>query len=332
MVVMELLSCVFVYWYWGRWAYTTRLPPRYTAVQSSLVDKKEKGRIDLFAEMWLAAQFQFGVHQFCHWLALLPEADDGSRTLITVTDSVAGGWATLMFCFLIPNAIIYGFRKQFFQLLTAGARDKQRLQDGAFIAALLVDEKGDMIEEARKIFRGVPFSKLSAGLLQSSTGTEEDYALSQPCELGSIDYFISHSWSDDGEEKFARLSVVAADFQREHGREPIFWLDKVCIDQVFTLRNEASSALFCLLLEFLSIEDTVICQDRLVTKRKENSSTHMSLCLSVVFRCADIDRSSVAVPACVCLLLRPAARARRHYLLHQTVVCLGIIRLLLHER
>ena len=33
----------------------------------------------------------------------------------------------------------------------------------------LVDEKGDMIEEARKIFRGVPFSKLSAGLLQSST-------------------------------------------------------------------------------------------------------------------------------------------------------------------
>ena len=63
MVVMELLSCVFVYWYWGRWAYTTRLPPRYTAVQSSLVDKKEKGRIDLFAEMWLAAHStQLGRH------------------------------------------------------------------------------------------------------------------------------------------------------------------------------------------------------------------------------------------------------------------------------
>ncbi len=88
---------------------------------------------------------------------------------------------------------------------------------------------------------GVSFSKLNAALFQSSSGTQEDYALSVPCELGAIDFFVSHSWSDDADAKFAHLSAVAAEFQQEHGREPIFWLDKVCIDQ-----GNIAKALRCL--------------------------------------------------------------------------------------
>ncbi len=42
MIVMEVASCLSIYWYWGRWAYTTKLPPRYKAAG--------KDRIDLFAE------------------------------------------------------------------------------------------------------------------------------------------------------------------------------------------------------------------------------------------------------------------------------------------
>lgn len=46
-----------------------------------------------------------------------------------------------------------------------------------------------------------------------------------------IDYFISHSWHDDGLEKFAVMHREVATFQRRRGRTPTFWLDKTCIDQ-----------------------------------------------------------------------------------------------------
>eukprot|EP00928_Gymnodinium_smaydae_P032951 TRINITY_DN23740_c0_g5_i1.p1 TRINITY_DN23740_c0_g5~~TRINITY_DN23740_c0_g5_i1.p1 ORF type:complete len:690 (-),score=60.36 TRINITY_DN23740_c0_g5_i1:294-2363(-) len=46
-----------------------------------------------------------------------------------------------------------------------------------------------------------------------------------------IDFFISHSWHDDAELKYAQLQVIADAFFHRHGREPTFWLDHVCIDQ-----------------------------------------------------------------------------------------------------
>ena len=52
---------------------------------------------------------------------------------------------------------------------------------------------GDLISEAAELFRGVPFSKVTADLLRSSKGTSADYALSQPCKLNSVDFFVSHS-------------------------------------------------------------------------------------------------------------------------------------------
>ena len=55
------------------------------------------------------------------------------------------------------------------------------------------DGADDLISEATELFRGVPFSKITADLLRSSKGTEADYALSQPCKLSSVDFFVSHS-------------------------------------------------------------------------------------------------------------------------------------------
>merc|ERR1712036_43743 len=46
-----------------------------------------------------------------------------------------------------------------------------------------------------------------------------------------IDYFISHSWHDNAEAKWAALERAVDDFRVAHGRYPTFWLDKVCIDQ-----------------------------------------------------------------------------------------------------
>eukprot|EP00929_Paragymnodinium_shiwhaense_P005590 TRINITY_DN10777_c0_g2_i3.p1 TRINITY_DN10777_c0_g2~~TRINITY_DN10777_c0_g2_i3.p1 ORF type:complete len:954 (+),score=43.96 TRINITY_DN10777_c0_g2_i3:56-2863(+) len=58
------------------------------------------------------------------------------------------------------------------------------------------------------------------------------YELSRPVRPGEmIDYFMSHSWHDGVEVKFARLERIVAEFELQHHRSPTFWLDKVCIDQ-----------------------------------------------------------------------------------------------------
>ena len=80
-------------------------------------------------------------------------------------------------------------------------------------------------------FRGLPWSALEAHHLSSSLGSAELSAAAAPVELGGVDAFISHSWSDDGDAKFMALSRWAAEFEQHAGREPVLWLDKACIDQ-----------------------------------------------------------------------------------------------------
>ena len=47
----------------------------------------------------------------------------------------------------------------------------------------------------------------------------------------SLDYFLSHSWHDIPGVKWNALVSMAESFARRRHREPLFWLDKVCIDQ-----------------------------------------------------------------------------------------------------
>jgi len=49
--------------------------------------------------------------------------------------------------------------------------------------------------------------------------------------LGECDAFISHSWHDDAEAKWAALQEWRSKFVSLHGREPRVWIDKCCIDQ-----------------------------------------------------------------------------------------------------
>lgn len=48
---------------------------------------------------------------------------------------------------------------------------------------------------------------------------------------GSCDAFISHSWHDCPEAKWAALQRWRNDFVAKNGREPKVWFDKCCIDQ-----------------------------------------------------------------------------------------------------
>eukprot|EP00443_Scrippsiella_acuminata_P113341 CAMPEP_0115757900 /NCGR_PEP_ID=MMETSP0272-20121206/98660_1 /TAXON_ID=71861 /ORGANISM="Scrippsiella trochoidea, Strain CCMP3099" /LENGTH=429 /DNA_ID=CAMNT_0003203425 /DNA_START=99 /DNA_END=1388 /DNA_ORIENTATION=+ len=54
---------------------------------------------------------------------------------------------------------------------------------------------------------------------------------SVPIRLRSCDAFVSHSWHDNPEAKWAVLQAWRVQFLQAHGREPMVWLDKCCIDQ-----------------------------------------------------------------------------------------------------
>eukprot|EP00746_Dinoflagellata_sp_MGD_P125109 gnl/MRDRNA2_/MRDRNA2_59810_c0_seq1.p2 gnl/MRDRNA2_/MRDRNA2_59810_c0~~gnl/MRDRNA2_/MRDRNA2_59810_c0_seq1.p2 ORF type:complete len:170 (+),score=41.66 gnl/MRDRNA2_/MRDRNA2_59810_c0_seq1:790-1299(+) len=58
------------------------------------------------------------------------------------------------------------------------------------------------------------------------------YALSRAVKKGErIDFFISHSWHDDGEAKWKVLVAFVEEFRRQRSRDPTFWLDICCMNQ-----------------------------------------------------------------------------------------------------
>merc|ERR1712048_598070 len=48
---------------------------------------------------------------------------------------------------------------------------------------------------------------------------------------GKCDAFVSHSWHDNPHAKWSALEEWKNEFAQWHGREPIVWFDKCCIDQ-----------------------------------------------------------------------------------------------------
>lgn len=55
--------------------------------------------------------------------------------------------------------------------------------------------------------------------------------MSTSCRVGECDAFFSHSWHDDGRQKWDALSHWCTEFENANKRSPRLWLDKVCIDQ-----------------------------------------------------------------------------------------------------
>ena len=67
-----------------------------------------------------------------------------------------------------------------------------------------------------------------------STTTEEicsRYRCSISWNLSQkIDFYVSHSWIDDGSLKCMLLKTFADNFRKQNGRYPNLWLDRSCID------------------------------------------------------------------------------------------------------
>lgn len=87
------------------------------------------------------------------------------------------------------------------------------------------------LESAALVFRAISFDKLRPEHLQSNQSDTRLNHLSQGALLGEIDYFVSHSWHDDGAVKWTALQRFADGFATEHGRPPLLWLDRISLNQ-----------------------------------------------------------------------------------------------------
>merc|ERR1719433_2254780 len=81
--------------------------------------------------------------------------------------------------------------------------------------------------------RAVSLDKVKKEHLFSNVplSAEESQNCGAPVRLGEIDVFVSHSWHDDPDAKWQALQAWRVDFKARFKREPLCWIDKLCIDQ-----------------------------------------------------------------------------------------------------
>jgi hypothetical protein len=103
----------------------------------------------------------------------------------------------------------------------------------AGVAALIGKKDVNLVlAQARRCFQAVPFAKLRREHFATNQADADLMkGIAQRCQLGEVDAFLSHSWHDDPSEKWATLCAWAAAFEAKHGRPPLVWFDKACLDQ-----------------------------------------------------------------------------------------------------
>ena len=97
-------------------------------------------------------------------------------------------------------------------------------RSAAAIAALVGGRDSTAaLQHGATSFRGLPFAKLEEDDLKASTSTVGLYERTRPATLGTVAAFVSHSWHDGPDAKWAALTKWAS----EQASPPLLWLDKV---------------------------------------------------------------------------------------------------------
>eukprot|EP00927_Polykrikos_kofoidii_P075751 TRINITY_DN721_c0_g1_i2.p1 TRINITY_DN721_c0_g1~~TRINITY_DN721_c0_g1_i2.p1 ORF type:complete len:579 (-),score=31.55 TRINITY_DN721_c0_g1_i2:584-2320(-) len=178
------------------------------------------------------------------------------------------------------------------QLILEAVKEAARAISGPSLLLAALFDKADpdqLLVSAVERFRGVSWDVLKehpqiiveGGCLNVvGPGCGDLYNLSKPCKFSECDCFWSHSWQDDNTLKWHAMSQWCDEFSQRHGRAPVLWLDKVCIDQsniqrdlaclpiflaacnsfVMTCGTSYSSRLWCILELFVYVR--ILAEDR----------------------------------------------------------------------
>lgn len=110
----------------------------------------------------------------------------------------------------------------------AGGSAAQETSAAAGISALLGGvDANEALKLGLRTFRGLPANALTQQDLAASTASPELHMKTRQASVGEVDFFVSHSWSDDSDAKWRALNRV---LQEERARDVMLWLDKACLE------------------------------------------------------------------------------------------------------
>jgi len=122
------------------------------------------------------------------------------------------------------------------------------------IAALLGGRSTAEVQSiAFSLLRSVSAELLTAEDMARPTPDTALYQLTEPASPHTIDCFISHSWRDNPDLKWAALQEWRGRFKTAHGREPLLFVDKYCMDS-----SDLTTSLMCLPVFLASCNELVI--------------------------------------------------------------------------
>ena len=153
---------------------------------------------------------------------------------------VAGLFADALACLLVAAWATASNRGRVHAWL--GKLGMRQSANAAAVVASIVGgiSSREALRRAHQSFAAIPFGSLTLSDFGGTTLVDDDQNQSQRkslssrtsvMRLGEVDAFLSHSWHDPVDARWAMLSSWAAAFEQKHGRTPTLWFDKACIDQ-----------------------------------------------------------------------------------------------------
>ena len=127
------------------------------------------------------------------------------------------------------------------------------------------EDSCNLLATARANLKCIEGKLLTFDLMRNSKSTKDDPIVEARAmkKTEKINYFLSHSWHDDAERKWARLQALQHSYRATHGgRSPTFWLDKCCIDQ-----NNISDGLKVLVINVMACEKLLVACGKTYTQR-----------------------------------------------------------------
>jgi len=160
------------------------------------------------------------------------EATSGGRPATADDLSYTPAQYTVIVCGFIVTSLLSGSTSFRNRVQARLAHRGESVQMAVAIAKLIGGRNIDnVLKVACSNFRCVTCDVITEDMLRDSQPDPTLFELSMPAKIGEVDAFISHSWSDDPDAKWAALQQWRQAFRGSHAREPTVWIDKLCIDQ-----------------------------------------------------------------------------------------------------
>lgn len=178
----------------------------------------------------------FGFVPFAVWAAISSVVSADLRPTMGFYVS----WAiTVILCLTFATLALVGYprklSKRILKCMNAWVIPDESEEAGvlhATIATMVGSPFRAVASDALSKLRCVSLADVTLDEFSFNRPDPQCYLKSRECKFKQIDFFVSHSWSDNPEVKWEAIQRVRTEFKAQNGgREPMIWFDKYCLNQ-----------------------------------------------------------------------------------------------------